>query len=212
MNHHLMQGGDVTVLHVRSELDALSCSDLRPVLDTIVQEGARLVDVDLYTELPASARDALEDALVRRGFDVPAMAAERSRRGSNGNRADRPPVGLKCAWSRTPRKHEARHKRDRITGALRVRAVPVHARKELVGERLRFALLVVTRRVDLRATRAGVRERAIHFVDAAFARHAVRQLDEASVAGTPLVSITRGLDAEVRRGAREVGGRAVPKL
>ena len=33
-------------------------------------------DVDLYAELPAITRDALQLALVRRGFDVPAMAAE----------------------------------------------------------------------------------------------------------------------------------------
>lgn len=33
-------------------------------------------DVDLYAELPSSARDALARALDRRGFDVPAMAAE----------------------------------------------------------------------------------------------------------------------------------------
>lgn len=33
-------------------------------------------DVDLYAELPSTARDTLESALVRRGFDVPAMSAE----------------------------------------------------------------------------------------------------------------------------------------
>ncbi len=33
-------------------------------------------DVDLYVELPTSGRAALEAALVRRGFDVPAMSAE----------------------------------------------------------------------------------------------------------------------------------------
>ena len=33
-------------------------------------------DVDLYADLPSAGRDALERALVRRGFDVPAMAAE----------------------------------------------------------------------------------------------------------------------------------------
>jgi hypothetical protein len=33
-------------------------------------------DVDLYAELPLSARAGIEAALMRRGFDVPAMAAE----------------------------------------------------------------------------------------------------------------------------------------
>jgi len=47
MNHFLVQEGKATVLHVRGELDALSCPELRPVLDTIVEGGWRSVTVDL---------------------------------------------------------------------------------------------------------------------------------------------------------------------
>lgn len=47
MNHQLEQDGDVTVLHIRGELDALSCSDLRPVLDAIVDDGKPSVRVNL---------------------------------------------------------------------------------------------------------------------------------------------------------------------
>lgn len=47
MNHSLVQEGDAAVLHVRGELDALSCTELRPVLDAIVKEGSRSVTVDL---------------------------------------------------------------------------------------------------------------------------------------------------------------------
>jgi len=47
MNHFVEQDGDVTVLHIRGELDALSCSDIRPVLDAIVGDGKRSVTVDL---------------------------------------------------------------------------------------------------------------------------------------------------------------------
>jgi anti-sigma B factor antagonist len=47
MNHFLVQEGKATVLHVRGELDALSCPALRPVLDTIVEGGWRSITVDL---------------------------------------------------------------------------------------------------------------------------------------------------------------------
>lgn len=47
MNHHLTKDGDVTELHIRGELDALSCADLRPVLDKIVDDGSRSVRVNL---------------------------------------------------------------------------------------------------------------------------------------------------------------------
>jgi anti-sigma B factor antagonist len=47
MNHFLAQEGDVTVLHVRGELDALSCPELRPVLNGLVEEGRLLVTVNL---------------------------------------------------------------------------------------------------------------------------------------------------------------------
>jgi anti-sigma B factor antagonist len=47
MNHHIVQDGAVTELHIRGELDALSCTDLRPVLDSLVQQGASSVTVDL---------------------------------------------------------------------------------------------------------------------------------------------------------------------
>ena len=47
MNHLVEQDGDVTVLHIRGELDALSCSDIRPVLDSIVENGRRIVSLNL---------------------------------------------------------------------------------------------------------------------------------------------------------------------
>jgi anti-sigma B factor antagonist len=47
MNHLVEQKDDVTVLHIRGELDALSCSDIRPVLDSIVEDGTRAVTLDL---------------------------------------------------------------------------------------------------------------------------------------------------------------------
>lgn len=47
MNHSLSQEGDRTVLRVRGELDALSCPELRPVLDAAVQHGKPFVTVDL---------------------------------------------------------------------------------------------------------------------------------------------------------------------
>lgn len=47
MNHHLEDNGDVAVLHIRGELDALSCTDLRPVLDAIVENKRLSVTVNL---------------------------------------------------------------------------------------------------------------------------------------------------------------------
>jgi len=47
MNHLVEADGDVTVLHIRGELDALSCSEIRPVLDSIVENGSRSVMVNL---------------------------------------------------------------------------------------------------------------------------------------------------------------------
>ena len=35
------------MLHIRGELDALSCSDIRPVLDAIVEDGKLSVTVNL---------------------------------------------------------------------------------------------------------------------------------------------------------------------
>lgn len=47
MNHSLIQEGERTVLRVRGELDALSCPELRPVLDEMVEQGKLRVTVDL---------------------------------------------------------------------------------------------------------------------------------------------------------------------
>jgi anti-sigma B factor antagonist len=47
MNHTLVQETASTVLHVRGELDALSCQELRLVLDTIVAQEKCVVTVDL---------------------------------------------------------------------------------------------------------------------------------------------------------------------
>jgi anti-sigma B factor antagonist len=47
MNHTVVQENDATVLKLRGELDALSCPELRPVLDNLVTEGKRAVTVDL---------------------------------------------------------------------------------------------------------------------------------------------------------------------
>ena len=46
MNHTVVQDNTATVLKLRGELDALSCPELRPVLDSLVTEG-RAVTVDL---------------------------------------------------------------------------------------------------------------------------------------------------------------------
>jgi anti-sigma B factor antagonist len=47
MKHVLEQDGLSTVLRVRGELDALSCPELRAVVDTISSMGKRVVTVDL---------------------------------------------------------------------------------------------------------------------------------------------------------------------
>jgi anti-sigma B factor antagonist len=47
MNHTLVQRPNATVLRVRGELDALSCSELRPVLDALAAQGQCSVVVDL---------------------------------------------------------------------------------------------------------------------------------------------------------------------
>ena len=47
MNHLVEEKGDVTVLHIRGELDALSCTDIRPVLDAIVEGGKHSVTLNL---------------------------------------------------------------------------------------------------------------------------------------------------------------------
>ena len=47
MNHSLVQEKDTAVLRVGGELDALSCPDLRPVLDALVSTGGQRVTVDL---------------------------------------------------------------------------------------------------------------------------------------------------------------------
>jgi len=47
MKHSLGVDGEESVLHVSGELDALSCSELRPAIDAVVQGGRRSVRVDL---------------------------------------------------------------------------------------------------------------------------------------------------------------------
>ena len=47
MIHHLSEDGDTAVLSVRGELDALSCPELRPVVDAIVEREKKSVTVDL---------------------------------------------------------------------------------------------------------------------------------------------------------------------
>jgi anti-sigma B factor antagonist len=47
MNHVLEQEGGSTVLRVRGELDAVSCPELRTVLDTLSAMGKCVVTVDL---------------------------------------------------------------------------------------------------------------------------------------------------------------------
>jgi anti-sigma B factor antagonist len=47
MNHSLVRGSDETTLSIRGELDALSCPELRPLVDALASEpGCKLV-VDL---------------------------------------------------------------------------------------------------------------------------------------------------------------------
>jgi anti-sigma B factor antagonist len=47
MKHSLVADGREAVLHVSGELDALSCPELRPVLDAVVLQGCAVVRVDL---------------------------------------------------------------------------------------------------------------------------------------------------------------------
>jgi anti-sigma B factor antagonist len=47
MNHTLAQEQDTAVLSVRGELDALSCPELRPVIDALVTSEPERVTVDL---------------------------------------------------------------------------------------------------------------------------------------------------------------------
>ena len=46
MNHTLIREKETAVLSLRGELDALSCPELRPVLDALAEDGRR-VTVDL---------------------------------------------------------------------------------------------------------------------------------------------------------------------
>ena len=46
MNHTLIRENESAVLSLRGELDALSCPELRPVLDSLAEDGRR-VTVDL---------------------------------------------------------------------------------------------------------------------------------------------------------------------
>ena len=47
MNHTLVEENETAILRLRGELDALSCPELRPVLDGLVQDGRQRVTVDL---------------------------------------------------------------------------------------------------------------------------------------------------------------------
>ena len=47
MNHEIEHEAESTVLRVRGELDALSCPELRGVLDTLAAMGKRTITVDL---------------------------------------------------------------------------------------------------------------------------------------------------------------------
>jgi anti-sigma B factor antagonist len=47
MNHTVVQESGSTVLRVRGELDALSCPELRVVLDTLAEKENSVVIVDL---------------------------------------------------------------------------------------------------------------------------------------------------------------------
>ena len=47
MNHEIEHEAESTVLRVRGELDALSCPDLRGVLDALAAMGKRAITVDL---------------------------------------------------------------------------------------------------------------------------------------------------------------------
>ena len=47
MNYFREDEGDATTLRIRGELDALSVTDLRPLLDGVIDDGRRDVTVDL---------------------------------------------------------------------------------------------------------------------------------------------------------------------
>ena len=47
MNYARIDEGTTTTLRIRGELDALSASDLRPILDELVDSGCREIIVDL---------------------------------------------------------------------------------------------------------------------------------------------------------------------
>jgi anti-sigma B factor antagonist len=47
MNYSRIDDGTATTLHIRGELDALSASELRPLLDKMVEDERRDVTVDL---------------------------------------------------------------------------------------------------------------------------------------------------------------------
>lgn len=47
MNHTLVRSAEGTTLYVRGELDALSCPELRPVVDALANETGCVLIVDL---------------------------------------------------------------------------------------------------------------------------------------------------------------------
>lgn len=47
MHHTIVQGDGVVLLHLRGELDAITCPELRPVLDAIAVQHGCAVTVDL---------------------------------------------------------------------------------------------------------------------------------------------------------------------
>jgi anti-sigma B factor antagonist len=47
MNHTLVQENQVATLRLSGELDAMSCPELRPVIDSLVSDGPDSVTVDL---------------------------------------------------------------------------------------------------------------------------------------------------------------------
>ena len=47
MNHTLVRGAEGATLNVRGELDALSCPELRPVVDALASEPGCVLTVDL---------------------------------------------------------------------------------------------------------------------------------------------------------------------
>lgn len=47
MNYRRIDDAEGTILQIRGELDALSAADLRPLLDKVVEDQVRQVEVDL---------------------------------------------------------------------------------------------------------------------------------------------------------------------